>query len=106
MELKPRLRYCKYKLTALWWLLTRKNYYLVACGGDTSRFIESYNVMIPEFVEWIKERHGMLTNKELILELKSIAYLVKKDKLAYEEAKSLIERVKDWQDPISAHQTK
>ena len=48
----------------------------------------------------------MLTNKELILELKSIAYLVKKDKLAYEEAKSLIERVKDWQDPISAHQTK
>ena len=70
--MKQKLSNIKNKLVALWWLLTRKNYYLLSYKGRKGKFLESGNVVIPEFIEWVRKRNGMLTNHEIIMELKNI----------------------------------
>lgn len=95
--MRKRLKNLEYRLTAAWWLLTRKSYYLLAYRGRTSESLESYNVVLPEFVEWLKDKHGMLTNREILRELKSIGTLVQEDALAHNEVTRLIEKLKDGQ---------
>ena len=92
--MKQKLSNIKNKLVALWWLLTRKNYYLLSYKGRKSKYLESYNVVIPEFIEWVRKRNGMLTNHEIIMELKNIGNLcISTDILAYNEIKALIEKL-------------
>ena len=54
--MKQKLLNIKYRLVALWWILTRKNYYLLSYKGRQSGYLESYNVVIPEFIEWIRKK--------------------------------------------------
>ena len=92
--MKQKLLNIKYRLVALWWLLTRKNYYLLSFKGRQSGYLESYNVVIPEFVEWIRKKHDVPTNHEIIMDLKSIGNLCRStDILAYNEIKALIEKL-------------
>lgn len=92
--MKQKLLNIKYKLVALWWLLTRKNHYLLSYNGRESRYLESYNVVIPEFIEWIRMKHGAPTNNEIIMDLKNIGTLYKdSDVLAYNEIKALIKKL-------------
>ena len=57
-------------------------------------FGKSSNVVIPEFIEWVRKKHGVPTNHEIIMELKSIANLCRStDILAYNEIKALIEKL-------------
>lgn len=92
--MKQKLLSIKYKLIALWWFLTRKNYYLLSYNGSESDFLESGNVVIPEFIEWVRKKHGVPTNHEIIME-KNIGTLYKdSDVLAYNEIKALIEKLK------------
>lgn len=92
--MKQKLLNIKYKLVALWWLLTRKNHYLLSYNGRESRYLESYNVVIPEFIEWVRKKHGVPTNHEIIMDLKNIGTLYKdSDVLAYNEIKALIEKL-------------
>ena len=64
--MKQKLLNIKHKLIALWWFLTKKNYYLL-----------SYP-----------------TNHEIIMELKNIGNLCRStDILAYNEIKALIEKL-------------
>lgn len=92
--MKQKLLNIKYKLVALWWLLTRKNHYLLSYNGRESRYLESYNVVIPEFIEWIRKKHGVPTNHEIIMDLKNIGTLYKdSDVLAYNEIKALIKKL-------------
>ena len=92
--MKHKLSNIKNKLVALWWLLTRKNYYLLSYKGRKSKFLESGNVVIPEFIEWVRKRNGMLTNHEIIMELKNIGNLcISTDILAYNEIKALIKKL-------------
>ena len=49
--MKQKLSNIKNKLIALWWFLTRKNYYLLSYNGRQSKFLESGNIVIPEFIE-------------------------------------------------------
>ena len=92
--MKQKLSNIKNKLVALWWLLTRKNYYLLSYKGRKSKYLESYNVVIPEFIEWVRKRNGMLTNHEIIMELKNIGNLcISTDILAYNEIKELIKKL-------------
>ena len=92
--MKQKLSNIKNKLVALWWFLTRKNYYLLSYNGRQSKFLESGNVVIPEFIEWVRKRNGMLTNHEIIMELKNIGNLCRiRDILAYNEIKALIEKL-------------
>ena len=92
--MKQKLSNIKNKLVALWWILTRKNYYLLSYNGRKGKFLESGNVVIPEFIEWVRKRNGMLTNHEIIIELKNIGNLcISTDILAYNEIKSLIEKL-------------
>lgn len=92
--MKQKLLNIKHKLAALWWLLTRKNYYLLSYNGRESRYLESYNVVIPEFIEWVRKKHGVPTNNEIIKDLKNIGTLYKdSDVLAYNEIKALIEKL-------------
>ena len=92
--MKQKLLNIKYRLVDLWWLLTRKNYYLLSFKGRQSGYLESYNVVIPEFVEWIRKKHDVPTNHEIIMDLKSIGNLCRStDILAYNEIKALIEKL-------------
>ena len=93
--MKQKLLNIKNKLAALWWLLTRKNYYLLSYNSRESRFLESGNVVIPEFIEWLRKKHGVPTDHEIIMDLKNIGTLYKdSDVLAYNEIKALIEKLK------------
>ena len=92
--MKQKLLNIKNRLVALWWLLTRKNYYLLSYKGRKSGYLESYNVVIPEFIEWIRKKHDMPTNNEIIMDLKAIGNLCRNtDILAYNEIKALIEKL-------------
>ena len=92
--MKQKLSNIKNKLVALWWLLTRKNYYLLSYKGRKSGYLESYNVVIPEFIEWIRKSHDVPTNHEIIIDLKAIGNLCRNtDILAYNEIKALIEKL-------------
>lgn len=92
--MKQKLLNIKYRLVALWWLLTRKNYYLLSFKGRQSGYLESYNVVIPEFIEWIRKKHDVPTNHEIIMDLKAIGNLCRStDILSYNEIKALIEKL-------------
>ena len=92
--MKQKILNIKNRLVALWWFLTRKNYYLLSYNGRQSRYLESYNVVIPEFIEWIRKSHDVPTNHEIIIDLKAIGNLCRNtDILAYNEIKALIEKL-------------
>lgn len=92
--MKQELLNIKNRLVALWWLLTRKNYYLLSFNGRKSKYLESYNVVIPVFVEFIRKKHDVPTNHEIIMDLKAIGNLCRStDILAYNEIKALIEKL-------------
>ena len=92
--MKQKILNIKNRLVALWWLLTRKNYYLLSYKGRKSKYLESYNVVIPEFIEWVRKRHDVPTNHEIIMDLKNIGNLCRStDILAYNEIKALIDKL-------------
>lgn len=92
--MKQKLLSIKYRLVALWWFLTRKNYYLLSYENREGESLETYNVVIPEFIEWVRKKHGVPTNHEIIMELKNIGNLCRStDILAYNEIKALIEKL-------------
>ena len=92
--MKQKLLNIKNRLVAFCWLSTRKNYYLLSYKGRKSKYLESYNVVIPEFIEWIRKKHDMPTNHEIIMDLKAIGNLCRNtDILAYNEIKALIEKL-------------
>ena len=92
--MKQKILNIKNRLVALWWLLTRKNYYLLSYKGRKSKYLESYNVVIPEFIEWVRKAHDVPTNHEIIMELKNIGNLYRStDILAYNEIKALIKKL-------------
>lgn len=92
--MKQKLLNIKNKLIALWWFLTRKNYYLLSYNSRVSGYLESGNVVIPEFIEWVRKKHGVPTDHEIIMNLKNIGTLYKdSDVLAYNEIKALIEKL-------------
>ena len=92
--MKQKLLSIKYRLVALWWVLTKKNYYLLSFENREGESLETYNVVIPEFIEWVRKNHGVPTNHEIIMELKNIGNLCRStDVLAYNEIKALIEKL-------------
>lgn len=93
--MKQKLLSIKYRLVALWWFLTKKNYYLLSFENREGESLETYNVVIPEFIEWVRKKHGVPTNHEIIMELKNIGNICRStDILAYNEIKALIEKLK------------
>ena len=92
--MKKKLLNFKYRLIALWWFLTRKNYYLLSYNNREGESLETYNVVIPEFIEWVRKKHRVPTNHEIIMDLKAIGNLCRStDILAYNEIKALIEKL-------------
>lgn len=94
--MKQKLLNIKNKLIALWWFLTRKNYYLLSYNSRVSGYLESGNVVIPEFIEWVRKKHGVTTNHEIIKDLEIIDDLCKDvdDFLAHKEVEALIEKLR------------
>ena len=92
--MKQKLLSIKYRLVALWWFLTKKNYYLLSYENREGESLETYNVVIPEFIEQVRKKHGVPTNHEIIMELKNIGNLCRStDILAYNEIKALIDKL-------------
>lgn len=92
--MKQKLLSIKYRLVALWWFITKKNYYILSYNGRKDKSLETYNVVLPEFIEWVRKKHGVPTNHEIIMDLKAIGNLCKStDILAYNEIKTLIEKL-------------
>lgn len=92
--MKQKLLSIKYRLVALWWFLTKKNYYLLSFENREGESLETYNVVTLEFIEWVRKKHGVPTNHEIIMELKNIGNLCRStDVLAYNEIKALIEKL-------------
>lgn len=92
--MKQKLSNIKNKLVALCWFLTRKNYYLLSYNGRQGKFLESGNIVIPEFIEWIRKRHDVPTNHEIIMDLKAIGNICRSTYIiAYNEIKALIEKL-------------
>lgn len=92
--MKQKLLNIKYKLVAIWWFITRKNYYLWSYNGREGNSLESYNVVLPAFIYWVQKKHNMLTSEDIIKELKEIGTLYKSsDTLAYQMVKDLIEKL-------------
>lgn len=93
--MKQKLLNIKHKLVALWWFLTRKNYYLLSYNGREGESLETYNMVIPEFIEWVRKEHDVPTNHEIIKDLKIIDSLCKDvdDFLAHKEIEALIEKL-------------
>ena len=92
--MKKKLLNIKYRLIALWWFLTRKNYNLLSYNNREGKSLETYNVVIPEFIELVRKKHGVPTNHEIIMDLKNIGTLYKdSDVLAYNEIKALIKKL-------------
>lgn len=93
--MNEKLLNIKYRLIALWWFLTRKNYYLLSYNNKDGESLETYNIVIPEFIEWARKKHGVPTNHEIIMDLKIIGNLCRStDILAYNEIKALIQKLK------------
>lgn len=93
--IKQKLRNLKLKATALWWFLTRKNYYLLTYNkGCKSRSLESYNIDILSFIDHVQRRHKMLTAHDILVTLDGIRKLGLKDILVRNEIEELIERIK------------
>ena len=89
--MKQKLLNIKNRLVALWWLLTRKNYYMLSYKGRKRKYLEGYNVVIPELIEWVRKKHDVPTNHEIIMDLKAIVNLCRStDILSYNEIKELI----------------
>ena len=62
--------------------------------GRKSKYLESYNVVIPEFIEWVRKKHDVPTNHDIIMDLKAIGNLCRStDIIAYNEIKALIEKL-------------
>ena len=62
--------------------------------GRKSKYLESYNVVIPEFIEWVRKKHDVPTNHDIIMDLKAIGNLCRStDILAYNEIKALIKKL-------------
>ena len=75
-------------------VLDKKNYYLLSYNGRQGKFLESGNVVIPEFIELVIKKHCVPTNREIIMDLKNIGNLCRStDILAYNEIKALIKKL-------------
>lgn len=95
--MKEKLRNLKFRLIALWWFLTRKQYFLLSYKNRTSRVLESSNIVIPEFIDYVQKQHKIPTRWDVIAELKEIDYLLSepKDVLAHSMIVGLIKKLKD-----------
>ena len=93
--MKRMLKYMKWKLVSLWWLLTRKNHYLLSYSGRNGKILESHNVNdIPGFIAYVQEKHGYITNDRIIKSLMEITDVCD-DILARQKIFDLIETIKE-----------
>ena len=68
--MKQSIKKFYYRLVALYWLATRKCFYLTAFNGKGSKSIETYNINLKEFRVLFECRHNgfPLTLQSLIIE--------------------------------------
>lgn len=93
--IKQKLRNLKLKATALWWFLTRKNYYLLTYSkGCKSHTLESYNIDILLFIDQVQRWHNMLTAHDILVMLDESRKFGIKDIFVRTKINELIERIK------------
>lgn len=94
--IKQKFRNFKNKAVALWWFLTRKNYYLLTYNdrGEKTRSLESFNIDLLSFIDFVQSKHKMLTAHDILVTLDGIMKLGVEDILVRNEVKELMERIK------------
>ena len=85
--IKQKLRNLKLKTIALWWLLTRKHFFLFAYNTKKGKQISCsfYNVDILSFIDQIQRWHNMLTAHDILVrnEVKELIEKIKKQDRVY-----------------------
>lgn len=92
--MKRKLNNIQCKATMLWWLLTRRYFYVISFAGKKGLVMETYNVILPEFCEWLKRKHGYTTHAELIQSLKNAAHLTD-DTLTRKQLIDIIDKLEE-----------
>lgn len=94
--IKQKFKNLKIKAIALWWLLTRKNFFLFAYSVKEGKQISCsfYNVDILSFIDQVQRCHNMLTAHDILVALDGIRKLGLEDILVRNEVKELIEKIK------------
>lgn len=92
--IKQKLRNLKLKATALWWFLTRKNYYLLTYNRCKSHSLESYNIDILSFIDQVQRWHNMLTAHDILVTLDESRKFGIEDIFVRTKINELIERIK------------
>lgn len=93
--IKQKLRNLKIKATALWWFLTRKNYYLLTFNkGCKSHTLEIYNVDIVSFIDQVQRWHNMLTAHDILVTLDESMKFGIEDIFVRNKIRELMEKIK------------
>lgn len=93
--IKQKLRNLKIKATALWWFLTRKNYYLLTYNkGCKSHTLETYNVDIVSFIDQVQRWHNMLTAHDILVTLDESMKFGIEDIFVRNKIRELMEKIK------------
>lgn len=94
--IKQKFKNLKIKAIALWWFLTRKNFFLFAYSVKEGKQISRtfYNVEILSFIDQLQRWHNMLTAHDILVALDGIRKLGIDDILVRNEVKELIEKIK------------
>lgn len=92
--MKEKLKDIKRKAIMLWWLITHRNFYVLSFNVRKEGILESYNIELPQFCEWLKVKHGYMTHEEIIQSLKNMAFLTD-DFLTKKQLVDLINKLKE-----------
>jgi hypothetical protein len=90
--MEQKLLNIKHKLVATWYFLIRNNFYILSFNDRGSKYLESYNILIPEFIKWVKKKHDVPINHEIITDLKYIKSICK-DSLICDKINALIKKL-------------
>lgn len=94
--IKLKFSNLKNKAVALWWLLTRENFFLFTFKNKGGKQISCslYNVDLLSLIDQVQRWHNMLTAHDILIELDKIKKLAYGDILVRNEVKELIDKIK------------
>lgn len=95
-KIKQKFKDLKNKAIALWYFLTRENFFLFTFKNKGGKQISCtlYNVDILSLIDQVQRWHNMMTAHDILVALDKIKKLAYGDILVSNEVNELIEKIK------------